>query len=80
MAKSAKKKGCKRKKTNEGDTPVMSAVEGAANFNINFELGRCKGWRVEIRSIDVSLAFYFGKSHLAVVFGRYYEEVSRFSD
>jgi hypothetical protein len=38
MAKAAKKKGGKRKKSNEGDTTVMSAVEGAANFNINFEL------------------------------------------
>ena len=38
MAKSAKKKRGKRKKSNEGDTTVMSAVEGAANFNINFEL------------------------------------------
>ncbi len=49
MAKAAKKKGGKRKKSNEGDTTVMSAVEG--DFDINFELEDVKvgGLKSEVK-------------------------------
>jgi len=50
MAEAAKKYGGKREKSNEGDTTLMSAVESAANFNINFELEDVKvgGLRSEV--------------------------------
>ena len=50
MAKAAKKKGGKRKKSKEGDTTGMSAVEGAANLNLNFELEDVKvgGLKAEV--------------------------------
>ena len=50
MAKAAKKKGGKCKKSKEGDTTGMSAVEGAANLNLNFELEDVKvgGLKAEV--------------------------------
>ena len=64
MAKAAKKKGGKRKKSKEGDTTGMSAVEGAANLNLNFELEGVKvgGLKAEVQMF-----------HWVFVFGRYYE-------
>ena len=50
MAKAAKKKGGKHKKSKEDDTTGMSAVEGAANINLNFELEDVKvgGLKAEV--------------------------------